>query len=478
MRQEFHRFRADTFEQALNQMRRELGEEAAVVRTAQVREGGVLGMLGRKMVELTASVIEPERSRPRAKTRKEAPKQRPLSSYEKRYQHARVGSDETVQDTVAYYKELVEAAQKRMARQKEGSKEAPAKPAQPEKPGRGQPMPARSPKTDREPVRAAKPRGGEDGNAALRTIPFPGPEERGKEHRVPAQDALMQRLGEIQETLSVLLVEQPGADVISDFGPHYRMLLDKGVTRRLAACLLAAALKDTDIDSMRDEKVLRERLKLEIQKQVPVTGGLQLTPGQCRVVALAGPTGVGKTTTLAKLAARYSVSKGAEVALISADNYRIAAPEQLKTYANILGAPFEVVNDANEMAAAIQKYRGYDLVLIDTAGGSQYNRKHVAELRRMLQAAKPDECFLVLSCTTRLEDARSVVDAFRMAGPTGLVFSKLDETRVYGTVLSITAEAGLPLSYFGVGQNVPDDLVAVQPGMVGDLVMEGKGNRG
>jgi flagellar biosynthesis protein FlhF len=250
------------------------------------------------------------------------------------------------------------------------------------------------------------------------------------------------------------------------------------VTRRVAAQVIAAAVRNADLDLLRNTRILEERLKLEIRRRVPVSGGIAVEAGACRVVALCGPTGVGKTTSLAKLAALFAVRERARVATITADTYRIAAPEQLRVYANIVGVPLRVANDAAEMRAALDAFSDYDLVFIDTAGSSQFNLEQINELKTILDAASPFEVILTLSANTQLADLRNVVSNFKCLNPTSILFTKVDETRQYGAMLSLLAEAGLPLSYLCAGQNVPDDLRVAASATVANLIMEGREPRG
>jgi flagellar biosynthesis protein FlhF len=208
-----------------------------------------------------------------------------------------------------------------------------------------------------------------------------------------------------------------------------------------------------------------------------VTGGIGLSAGTCRRVALVGATGVGKTTNLAKLAAQFGVRQHATVGLITADTYRVAAPEQLRVFANIIGLPMKVVSNAREMTEAIEAFRGCDVVFIDTAGGSQFNKGQLRELREMLQGAVPHEILLMLAANTQFDDQQQIVTNFMPLKPTSLFFSKLDETRRYGSLYTVLAETGLPMSYLSTGQDVPNDLVLAQPDIVADLVLRGRSER-
>ena len=144
----------------------------------------------------------------------------------------------------------------------------------------------------------------------------------------------------------------------------------------------------------------------------------------------------------------------------------------MRVYANIIGVPLRVVvNEPREIAEALYEFRDRDLVLMDTAGGSQFNLDQINELKGVLHAAQPQETILVMSACTQLEDLRNVVANFSCLDPTSVLFTKLDETSLYGSMFSILVESRLPLCYLSNGQNVPDDLLTVTPGMVADLLL-------
>lgn len=420
MSREFHRFRGASLDEAYTLMRRALGNDAVVLRTTQVRDGGLLGFFGRKLIEVTAS----KDTAPRPAARPQ-----PAAAVARAYTESRVASDETVADSVQYFQKLVAEAQQRIAARKAKDSAGP------------QPGPV---------------------------VPFP------KTKDAPtASDALHREVRELRELVEVLVAETPGAALPPEFAPYYKRLIDAGVPRKLAAGLLSATVRGADPALLREARVFSQRLSLELRKTVRVTGGISLSAGVCKRVALVGATGVGKTTNLAKLAAKYVVNHRARVALITADTYRVGAPEQLRVYANIIGVPLHVVNDAADMRKAVEATRQCDLVLVDTAGGSQFNKGQLRELRDTLAAAAPHETMLVVGAGTPTDDARCIVDNFSLLKPTALFLTKLDETRRYGAMYALATESGLPLSYFSTGQNVPDDLVLAQPEVVAQLVLGG-----
>lgn len=179
-----------------------------------------------------------------------------------------------------------------------------------------------------------------------------------------------------------------------------------------------------------------------------------------RVCFFVGSTGVGKTTTIAKIASIFKLEKKAKVALITSDTYRIAAVEQLKTYANILSVPIRVVYSAAEMKKTLNDYASYDLILVDTAGRSHKNKKQCDELSELLNSvdAESREVYLVLSATTKYKDLKQVVAIYKDMADYRIVFTKLDETSCYGNLLNVRMDTGAPLSYVTCGQVVPDDL--------------------
>lgn len=180
--------------------------------------------------------------------------------------------------------------------------------------------------------------------------------------------------------------------------------------------------------------------------------------GKPTVIIFVGPTGVGKTTTLAKIAANYSLNYKKNVGLITADTYRIAAVEQLKTYAEILGMPLEVVYSVNEVNEAIRAYNDKDLILIDTAGRSYKNKPQFDELKMLVEASCADEIFLVLSATTGMRNCKEIIGSYNFLNNYKLIFTKLDESSSLGVILNSRRLTNKSLSFVTTGQSVPDDI--------------------
>ena len=179
-----------------------------------------------------------------------------------------------------------------------------------------------------------------------------------------------------------------------------------------------------------------------------------------KLIYFIGPTGVGKTTTIAKIASKLKLEKKAKVALITADTYRIAAVEQIRTYANILSIPIKVVYEPEEIKKTIEEFSDYDLILVDTAGRSHKNEEQCNDLKSLLEASKDykQEIYLVLSAATKYRDLVKITETYSKITNYKLIFTKLDETGCLGNILNIRMLTKLPLSYATNGQNVPDDI--------------------
>ena len=188
---------------------------------------------------------------------------------------------------------------------------------------------------------------------------------------------------------------------------------------------------------------------------------IDLSGSKPKILFFVGPTGVGKTTTIAKIASKYKVEYDKKVAFITADTYRIAATEQLQVYANILDAPMAIVYSQAELNDSIAKFEDYDLVFVDTAGFSHKNEKQRNDMKTLLGGVSEEynkEVYLVLSATTKYMDLLDIVDSYREIADYKLIFTKLDETTTYGNLLNIKLYSGADLSYVTNGQNVPDDI--------------------
>ena len=228
---------------------------------------------------------------------------------------------------------------------------------------------------------------------------------------------------------------------------------------------------EADGQTIGDAALVKARVAELLEDEIKVFGPIRTEADKCRVVALVGPTGVGKTTTIAKLAANYRLREKRRVGLITVDTYRVAAVEQLRTYADIIDLPMEVVATPREMHEAVARMSHLDLVLMDTAGRSPRDDVKIQELKSMLSEAEPDEVHLVLSSTAGSKSLISTAEKFADVGTTAMVLTKLDEAHSLGHLVSLVRECRLPVSYLTDGQNVPDDIRVAERGAMAAMLL-------
>lgn len=205
------------------------------------------------------------------------------------------------------------------------------------------------------------------------------------------------------------------------------------------------------------------------------TKTLEIEDGKTKFIFFIGPTGVGKTTTIAKLASSLKLSKKAKVALFTADTYRIAAVDQLRSYATILNIPLRVIYSEAEMQDAMEDFKEYDIVLIDTAGRSHKNREQRDDIEKLIYSVPEEQrdIYLVLSATTKYRDLVKITETYSEISKYNLVFTKLDETGCIGNILNVRMLTGAPLSYATFGQNVPDDISKINPQTISKQLLGG-----
>jgi flagellar biosynthesis protein FlhF len=247
-------------------------------------------------------------------------------------------------------------------------------------------------------------------------------------------------------------------------------LVSSGIQESLARKLLQEALRYLAPRQRRTRAALLQSVNHVAQRMIASAEHEDGTPGK-RVVVFVGPTGVGKTTSIAKLGAHLALQKRKKIVFMTLDGYRIGAVEQLRTYASLMGIPFRFVSEVADLPKAIREHSQRDYILIDTAGRAPKDLGAMEDLAEFLKSSSNIERHLVLSATTKASDLREIVDRFEICKPDHLLFTKLDETSTLGPILNELVRSQKAPSYYSDGQRVPEDLHAAPREQIVDLVL-------
>jgi len=421
-------FESDSMAGALRQVKAELGPDAVILHTRTFRRGGMLGFGQRTVVEVTAAAdvnVMPRKAR-RGSNR---PAQKP----------------ETPPTPGGFAQGTFGSAVQRAYAQSGGQ------------------LPTEMlPKRSRE---------------SKDTQPGATPQSSKRESaELPIH--VSEELSQIRGMVARMMRKQstmPQQDLPDVLFHQYLALLEQEVTEELADEVIQTVRGKLTTEQLDDAEQVRQAVGQAIAQLIPVstkaTDEVKTTDGRPKTIALVGPTGVGKTTTLAKLAATFKLREKKKVALITVDTYRIAAVDQLRTYANIINLPLHVVLTAEELRKAIDDCRGYDVVLIDTAGRGQRDDDKLEELQHFLDVAEPHEVHLVLSSTCSQKVAMEAVDRFGRLTIDRIIFTKLDEAVSLGVLLNVVRRVNKSLSYITTGQDVPHQIEPGQSDRLAQLIL-------
>ncbi|WP_110953254.1 flagellar biosynthesis protein FlhF [Anaerosinus massiliensis] len=407
-------FTASSMQEAMGQVKSELGIDAVILHTRRFHKGGIFGYMGKEMIEVTAAVEDKPQMPVVPKSSPVIPEVILPKNIVKQYTNA-------------------------------GSQQLPANPIL----------------SDNDITNVKE----EAADVSIETTNFVENLERNSKEKTLENDItskddkivqLQQELDHMKKMLEQVIssVPQNKVETMSLFDALTENEVDGKIAEEIVTNILdEAVLNNKDMPETADfladyfEQAMRPALGIEIHED------------RTKIVALIGATGVGKTTTIAKIAANFVLDKACSVALITADTYRISAVEQLKTYSDIIGIPLEIVYSPDELKVAIDKHRDKQLVLIDTAGRSQHNDFQLEELKCLLEVNADIEKHLVLSATTKYKDAVDILRKFSVCEPDKVLFTKVDETSTVGAIINLVYQYPITLSYITNGQSVPDDIV-------------------
>ncbi|MFY0542772.1 flagellar biosynthesis protein FlhF [Brevibacillus sp. H7] len=426
------RYVVDSMPEALGKIRTELGQDAIILNSKPIKTGGFFGLFGKQQIEVIAAIDEKtsERDDP------------PIRQQEMRSGPNTFAAKQAYQRSAAPTQPMSAERQKQVvpsAAQPFGSQAAASEQSQPDRTS-----------ADAEPVRTGK--------AA-----------------VAENEELVHELRDMRNMFQKWLMNDRGNHLPPPVQAVRERLLQQEVEEETAAEIVKELLLQSEHPEQLSEPEAFQRTAviLDNMLQKAMERPVRIAPS-VKYVFFFGPTGVGKTTTIAKLAADSMLKEKRKIGFITADTYRIAAVEQLKTYANILNVPLEVVFSPKEIVQAMERLSSCDLVFIDTAGRNFRNDQYVQGISELVRYGGNSVNYLVLSLTSKYTDLKAIIRNFQDVPITQVIFTKADETEAYGAILNVARSTDLSFSYITTGQNVPDDIVVATPRLVAKMILGDK----
>ncbi len=433
-------FQAPTMAEALRQVKAELGPDAMILSTKKEKQGGILGFFSKQVVKVTAA-IDPHRPAP-------PPPPQPVRERPERERTAKEEFENSMLAPLARelrdLREKVEVMSKRDEELRQRQSEQP-------------PV-----------VENQQPKSG-DGGINLNNIPRQDLEEIKKlllNTLVRSQDGGVKSVQWPDATLSNLVVTEVTS---AEKAPLERELERQGIEPELQGKILETV---NTLPLGQGEETLKGRLGEAFGRLIRFAGTLRMKKNAPRIIALVGPTGVGKTTTTAKLAAMYALNRGNKVALVTMDIFRVGAVEQLKTYTKIMGIPLEVASAPKELERAVDRHSDCDLILIDTAGRSHKDADKLEEMKGFLETTIQADIYLCLSATTKDRELEEILNRFSIFPISKVVFTKLDECESVGCIVNLLLKANLQIAYFTTGQRVPEDIEVATSVKLAELILK------
>lgn len=417
---------ADSMPLALKKVRQQLGENAIIVNTRAIKTGGLFGLFAKQKYEVTAYAIDngPAPSKSKTIVDRKDPIEMPVKEKEPIIKNTEnTGNSPSVfhknpQKLYNFYSQQTEMTEKQNAPEQKNE-------------------------------------------TVLKNIL-----EQKQERTNKSSGAEAQMLDELQHMrkmmMNFMMSENAGGNLPSGLVKWVNQLKKQGVDDEVIGHLTNTLLQKYESLNDLSEEMLKNEIKTLVEeiivKRVPASNAVA---EKTRIINVIGPTGVGKTTTIAKLATEQVLKQKRRVAMITTDVYRIAAVEQLKTYAGILNVPIEVVRSTDELEKAVARLKNYDLIYMDTTGRNYKEMQNRESIFEYLNYPLQSDNYLVLSLTTKFEDMQVLLNSFLKSPVKKLILTKFDETTSYGSILNIAFNYPYQLAYIANGQSVPEDIAPI-----------------
>jgi len=486
------KFEAPTMQEALKVIKRELGPEAIILSTKHIKSG--FGLMSKASVEVTAAIAEKDLKK-KAMAEKNLPQEVKEKIWNsKATKQSAIYNDYFEKQLSRTAKDRVEiSAAKNRAMAKDDVLVKQAK--ENEKPAYQRAIaPAKTESRERryadiEDEEVSSKKSLFSFSQETKNVPKMSYQEQHKTVvEVETKSVIQREIDELREMVAELRLPSPGrsaefsaeeteSGLTEELVNAMHDLVANGVEKKLARQLIKKASFEMSSMERNDAQSISDKIAYQMVSETSVADilegvGASAGKSEVSIISLVGPTGVGKTTTIAKIASLGILERKLRVGLINLDSYKVAAADQLATYAKIMNLPFRSVTNREELQQAIYDFSSLDLVLIDTTGRSQKDQESLLQLRHLLATVPDCRSVLMMSATTKDSDMNEVIARFKLFAPIGLVFTKLDETSVYGCIYNAQKRSGLPLLYFTVGQRVPEDIEKASAERVADLVVE------
>ncbi|SFL45941.1 flagellar biosynthesis protein FlhF [Paenibacillus sp. 1_12] len=427
------RYIVDSMPDALQKIKSDLGKDAVILNTKEIRSGGFLGMFSKKKIEVIAAIDTTAAAAP-SPIKNTAPIERP--------QTATTGFNTAQTAKNAYTRPNGLTAQLQTTNEQRETL------VFPEVPDVLIPSPPLSVK-----------------------VPAPATVAPAPVVVKAREDILLEELKQMKDFMHKLSVQ--GSQQVID--PFLEVLKQRMIEQEVDPVLVDDIVASINVEAQDTGLPITEESAMESARKKLLElfnrGQSNAMASDTRIAHFVGPTGVGKTTTIAKLAAEQVLKYHRKVGFITSDTYRIAAVEQLKTYATILNVPLEVVFSPQDLSKAFEQLKDRDIIFMDTAGRNFRNEMFVSELNSLLQYGGKSETYLVLSLTTKYKDMKAITENFSKFKLDKVLFTKMDETDSYGAVVNLVNDFKLQLSYVANGQSVPDDINLLAEQHIVDLIL-------